>query len=422
MTAYYVRPDCHSRVADFRTLQTVVAVLAAILLQISTALAQARAPDPSQGDGRVSAFYTWDGAIPEAGQLLRQEQLDPTLGLANAGAQFRILTSSTDGIDGKSPVVVSGLLFLPKGTAPAGGWPLMAWGHETAGMADICAPSWVGYSTRVAAFLNAWLARGMAIVATDYQGLGTVGPHPYMAVRPGAYGVLDSIRAAQRAFPAIGKKILLAGYSQGATSVFGAAALQPSYAPGLDIRGTITTGVGYITPEAAPTMRDDTASQAGYTLIYPLYIALLAQQADPKLKASDLFTDKALPLFEMTRRACVWQMVLEVLGSGLTRAESVKPGYAMALQANLHLLTYPSLKLPQPVFMGIGERDSDAPARLQLALAKDACAAGTTVEAHLYAGMTHDAAVTMALPDAIQFADKVLEGETITAVCTPDAQ
>ena len=57
-------------------------------------------------------------------------------------------------------------------------------------MADICAPSWVGYSTRVEAFLNAWLARGFAIAATDYQGLGTPGPHPYMAVRPGAYGVL----------------------------------------------------------------------------------------------------------------------------------------------------------------------------------------------------------------------------------------
>jgi pimeloyl-ACP methyl ester carboxylesterase len=298
----------------------------------------------------------------------------------------------------------------------------MAWGHETAGMADICAPSWVGYSSRVAAFLNAWLARGIAIVATDYQGLGTPGPHPYLAVRPGAYGVLDSIRAAQRAFPEIGKRVLLAGYSQGASAVFGAAALQPAYAPELEVRGTIATGIGYLTPDTATTMRDDTPDQAGYTLIYPLYVALLAQQADPSLKASDMFTDKALPLFEMTRRACVWQMVLEVLSSRLTRAESLKPGYAAALAANIHLLQYPTLKLPQPVFMGIGERDSDAPSRLQLSLAKDACAAGTTVEAHLYAGMTHDAAVTTSLPEAIRFADKVLAGETIKPVCTPEVE
>ena len=38
--------------------------------------------------------------------------------------------------------------------------------------------------------------------------------------------------------------------------------LQPSYAPDLDIRGTMATGLAYTTSETADTMRDDTASQA----------------------------------------------------------------------------------------------------------------------------------------------------------------
>ncbi len=135
-----------------------------------------------------------------------------------------------------------------------------------------------------------------------------------------------------------------------------------------------------------------------------------------------MFSDKALPLFEMTRRACVWQLALEVLGSGLTRAESVKPGYTTALAANMHLLEYQSLKLPTPLFVGIGELDVDAPARLQLELVKSACAAGTTVEAHLYAGVRHDAAVTVSLPAAIRFADKALAGDAITPVCMPEAE
>jgi hypothetical protein len=342
-------------------LRTSVILITAILSIAAAQAAQVRTSDPLQGDGRVSDFYTWQAVIPRPGQLLRQEELNPTLGLANAGAQFRILYSSTDGVDGKSPTVVSGLLFVPKGEPPQGGWPLMAWAHETAGMADICAPSWVGYSTRTEAFLNTWIARGMAIVATDYQGLGTPGPHPYMAVRPGAYGVLDSIRAVQQSFPKIGKTVLLAGYSQGAGAVFGAAALQPSYAPELDVRGTIATGVGYTTPETVAGMRDETANQPSYTLIYPLYIGLMAQQAAPTLKASEMFGEEALPLFGMTRRACVWQLALEALGSGLTRAESVKPGYAKALAANMALLEYPSLKLPQPIFVGIGELISTRP-------------------------------------------------------------
>ena len=113
-------------------LRTTAFLLTTILCVTVSQAAQVRAPDPSQGDGRVSGFYTWQAAIPKPGQLLRQEQLEPTLGLANAAAQLRFLNSSTDGVDGKSPTVVSGLLFIPKGEPPAGGWPLMAWAHETA--------------------------------------------------------------------------------------------------------------------------------------------------------------------------------------------------------------------------------------------------------------------------------------------------
>ncbi len=373
-----------------RSVRRAIILLSAISCGASVHAAE-RAPDLMQGDGRVSAFYSWDAAIPEPGKLLRQEKLEPTLGLARAGAQYRILYSSTDGIDGKSPNVVSGLLFVPQGEPPAGGWPLMAWGHETAGMADICAPSWVGYSPHIETFLNAWLAHGVAVVATDYQGLGTIGPHPYMVVRPGAYGILDSVRAVQKSFPGIGSKVLLAGYSQGAGAAFGAGALQPAYAPGLDIKGIITTGLSDTTPETVATMRKETANQASYTLIYPLYIALVAQQFDPALKEADMFSDKALPLFEATRHACLGQLVIDVLSSGLTRNESLKPGYAAALDKIVPLLDYPTLKLSQPVFMGIGELDQDAPARLQLELAKKACDVGTTIEAHAYAGVTHDA-------------------------------
>lgn len=404
-------------------LRAVALFLATTLCAATAEAAQAPAPDPSQGDGRVSSFYTWKGSIPATpGHLLRQETLAPTLGLANAAADLRILYSSTDGVDGKTPVAVSGLFFLPKGKPPAGGWPLLAWAHGTVGTADICAPSWAGLPLRIEAVLNTWLEHGFAVVATDYQGLGTPGPHPYMAVRPAAYGVLDSIRAVQHAFPAVGKKLVVAGYSQGAAAVLGAGIFQPSYAPGLDISGIIAAGVPYTTPETVATMREDTANQVDNTLMYPLYLGLMAQQSDPTLRASDMFSEKALPLFELTRRACVWQLAVEILGSGLTRAESVKAGYAKALAANMSLLEYPSLKLSQPVFIGIGEEDRDAPTRLQLELVKRACAEGTIVETHLYAGMTHYQALTRSVPDAVAFAEKVLAGKTIARICAPEAE
>jgi len=40
------------------------------------------------------------------------------------------------------------------------------------------------------------LARGYVVVATDYEGLGDPGVHPYLVGVSEAYAVLDSVRAA----------------------------------------------------------------------------------------------------------------------------------------------------------------------------------------------------------------------------------
>src|SRR5580693_1965410 len=94
-------------------------------------------------DGGVSSFYQWNGSIPTTpGVLLQQEALPAAQVLPNAAQGIRILYSSTDGDDGKTAIYVSGDLQLPKGTPPAGGWPVIAWAHGTVGVADICAPSW----------------------------------------------------------------------------------------------------------------------------------------------------------------------------------------------------------------------------------------------------------------------------------------
>ena len=207
-------------------------------------------PDPTQGDGGVDAFYTPDAAIPAAAGQADPHQPQPAdTSLAEAGQAVRILYSSTNGLgEAKTPIAVSGTLFLPKGEAPAGGWPLIAWAHGTVGIADICAPSNRPRSDRDTKYLNHWLSQGYAVVASDYQGLGTPGGHPYLATRPAAYSVLDSIRAVQ-GDPAlnIGKPVVLVGQSQGGGAAFATAGEAAAYAPELDIRGTVATGTPYFT-------------------------------------------------------------------------------------------------------------------------------------------------------------------------------
>src|ERR1700747_953786 len=121
-----------------------------ILVALETLGADGPKPvlDPSVGDGGVSAFYVWDKMVPGTpGKLLRQEPLASTLMLTNASKGLRVLYTSTDGLDNKTPITVSGAIYFPKGTAPTGGWPIIAWTHGTTGIADVCAPSWIPRSS-----------------------------------------------------------------------------------------------------------------------------------------------------------------------------------------------------------------------------------------------------------------------------------
>jgi len=154
------------------------------------------------GDGGLPPFYQWNQSLPTApGQLLRQQSIEVPAPLPNAGEAFRLLYTSTSTLHESTQVSVSGAVYLPKGAAPAGGWPIVAWAHGTTGVADVCAPSWHDRSADRWRYLNAWLGQGFAVVATDYRGLGTPGVHPYLDYDPAGRDVLDSIRAALKQWP-----------------------------------------------------------------------------------------------------------------------------------------------------------------------------------------------------------------------------
>ncbi|MEC4589663.1 lipase family protein [Nitrospirillum amazonense] len=395
----------------------VVAALAA------TSAAAGPVSDPRQGDGRVSAFYSWDAALPAPGTLLRSEPLDATVGLPGAGRQLRLLYSSTEGVTGEGAIAVSGALFFPAGDPPPGGWPLIAWAHGTMGVADFCAPSWHGRSYRDIAFLQHWLQAGFAIVASDYQGLGTPGPHPYVMARPLAYGVLDSIRAV-RGMAGLSGQVVVVGQSQGGRAAFAAGVYQPAYAPDVKIAGIVAMGtpssVGGAIANAARAPDQDKVNPAISNLLYAI---LMAEQLDPTLRPDEVLTGKAQPLLEHARGTCIARLWNDVRAAGLSAANTLQPGGVQRLAAIVgKKADYPSLRVPVPLFMAIGSEDEEVAPAAQLQLARDACAAGSTVEAHLYQGASHSGAVDRSVPDSSRFIAKVLRGEAVAAVCAPVPQ
>lgn len=413
---------------------TALSLMALIAAAVPAQATQAPAPNPDQGDGRVSAFYEWKGDIPaRPGKLLRTEPLPESLGLARAGRQLRILYSSTDGYDSKTPIVVSGAVFLPRGTPPAGGWPVIAWAHGTVGLADICAPSWAGRSYRDSLYLDRWLEEGYAVVATDYQGLGVPGPHPLINIPAISFSVLDSVRAAVAGVPGLANKVVIVGQSQGGAAAFGAAAYAPTYAPDINLKGAVGTGVIYyrntnLPPLPAPPAADP--HKVDDAIVYSLYGFVVAQQSDPTLRFEDVFTEKAIPLARQARNTCLPALTGDAAFGAFTRAGTflARPAerytrfQAGAADRAARYGVYPTLKLPVPVFIGTGASDLTPSAISQLALMKDACDAGSIVEGHVYAGLGHSATVHASLRDSIPFVRKAFAGEKIDPVCKPDLQ
>ncbi|ELF6206168.1 TPA: alpha/beta hydrolase [Pseudomonas putida] len=397
--------------------------LSALALSVGAMAAETYAPkpDPQQGDGRVSAFYTWSKAIPATpGKLLRSEPLDQALSLPNAASAQRILYTSLDGIDGKTPIVVSGALFIPKGKAPAGGWPVASWGHGTVGVADICAPSWAGRSYRDVQYLNRWLDEGYAIVATDYQGLGVPGGHPLLNNRMAAYGILDAAKAVVAGVPGLADKVLIIGQSQGGAGAFAAGAYAATYAPKLGVKGSIGTGVIYTV--GSKNVGEQDPDKVDPALAYGFYTLLAAQQYDPSIDPRDFYTDKALPLFEQARTSCLSALVSDVVGTGLTPANAKKDYKGDQLKPWLAQVSYPTLKLAQPIFIGTGAEDKTPAAATQVALMQDACKAGSVVQGHLYKGLGHSETVNASLKDSIPFARQVISGQPVTPNCSPSVQ
>ncbi|MBJ9984752.1 alpha/beta hydrolase [Acinetobacter sp. S40] len=384
-------------------------------------------PNSLYGDKVLSAFYEWNEKIPQhPGLLLRIEPLDEGIRLAESQEQYRILFSSTNGLDSRSTTLVSGSLFIPKGQAPEGGWPLLVWGHGTVGLADQCAPSWSGRVYRNAYYLNQWLKQGYAIVEPDYQGLGVGGPHLLINIPQLSFNILDSARAALKANPKIANKIIIAGQSQGGAAAFGAASYSEKYAPDLNIKGTIATGVIYKPKQSKQaTLNIANRQIPNPALAYQILGFHVLQQYDPSLKTTDVFTEKAAALVEHSRSQCVGQIFSDVAFEQLSFADALLEYPSekyLTLQRTFEqqFSQYPTLKIKHPVFIGTGVEDKTPDARNQMALVKDACAQGTAVQAHLYHGRGHSEAVPRSLPDALNFARQALNDEAIPNLCSID--
>lgn len=283
--------------------------------------------DPYYNEDEYTAFYTPPDPLPPGapGDLIRTEPsrlvLEPSGQLgAIMATGTRIMYRSTDSRG--NPMAVTGTYFEPFNRWPgAGPRPLVVYGPGTQGLADQCAPSRLfNQGIHFAPFLDitfnyeslfiaTMVARGFAVVMTDYQGLGTPGVHTYVNRVAQADAMLDAGRAAQR-LPGTsldpGGPIALMGYSQGGGASAAAVELAGTYAPELSVVGAYAG--------APPTdLQDQIAFLDGSAMAGLIGYALnsvIATYPEVGEKVQATLSPMGRKLLADTRTQCVTETVL----------------------------------------------------------------------------------------------------------------
>jgi acetyl esterase/lipase len=300
----------------------------------------------------------------------------------------RILYRST-GLKGE-PIAVSGAVIVPGGTPPAGGWPVVGWAHPTTGIVPHCAPTLAMLFFQEIPGLRMMLAHGFAIAATDYPGLGTPGPHPYLVGESEGRAVLDSIRAAH-ALPgaSVGTRSVLWGHSQGGQAVLYAGKLAAFYAPDVSVLGIVAAAPA---TDLGALLRADIATAGGKNL---LAMTLWSWNNVFDARMSEIVVPQAIPEVDRLANICLESIIdihpRELIGKDLTNAflntqdpTSVEPWKGL-LAANTIGTLPPSI----PILVAQGTADDVVDPPVTAAYVKTLCAAGSKVEMLLFDGVGH---------------------------------
>ncbi len=380
--------------------------LVSVMLAATSAVAAPKETPRKAPTGR--AFYTPPAPLPSAdpGDLIWSA---PFKGIPGAKA-WKVLYHSR-AIDG-SDVAVSGVVVAPTEPAPASGRPVISWAHGTHGIADNCAPSRTADMVSRLPSIGKVVAQGYVVVATDYEGLGTPGTHPYLVGESEARSVLDIAWAAQH-LPGTdaNAQTFVWGQSQGGQAALFAGEIAPTYAPDLDLLGIVSgapvTDAAAMFPAAA-TIPD--------TLGFAVMGMIGLQAAYPDAKVADVLTPAALEQTSIVEKKC-YGAVLDAFKQPVDQVIARNPSEVPPFP-DLFAADSPG-KVPTAVPMLVYQGLSDdvvykvfTDKYVQLA-----CALGNTVQYKTFTGKDHYEENAAAEKDVLEWMQARLAGVPAPSTC-----
>lgn len=380
------------------------------------------------------AACSGDDTEPRSGDVVSSASF---VAPAPINADASLVVYRMQGISG-ALVEASTLVFVPRGAAPAGGWPIVAWLHGTTTVGQpSCAPSLSptyldgGLTTDgaplgvrpsgYADLIGQLVAAGYAVVAPDLEGLGSVAKtaYPYYSLSSEARSLVAATRAAYQSTAGLSNRWAAVGHSDGGHGVLGVETYAGE-APELAYKGTVAFAP-FTSISAQVKLLDtfaaaDPANLVGYRasqniLVGIMAVGLAAQQ--PTFQASQVMGAELLALMPTVKNSCIFPAFVAVLTDIATKTPALFAGFKPGWDADPSMSAFLKANDPgvmngfvllKPTLVLQGTADPTVIESLVTALVVKLQAAGSTALTYkTYAGADHQNVVPIGTADMLGF-------------------
>lgn len=353
----------------------------------------------------LTKFYDTTNPLPpgKPGGLIRFEPLnDYELPLAVSAVRILYHSRSAKGKD----IAVSGVVLVPPGAPPVGGWPVIAWAHDFRGAARQCAPSLMK-NLSAGPFLTMHVNLGYAVVVTDYAGLGTNFPYAALDMQSSALDVIYSVPAARAAVPQLGTRWVAMGYSQGGLAAVGVAEAENEIRDGNYLGAVAISGV-------ADARDIYERLSAGSSRRFLVSLARGIKNVFPDFRVEDMLTAKAMPMYQQTSHGCDANAEAE-----LSPGEMLKPGWENdRFVEDFFTRDAPGRKPASgPLLVLSGEADPDVPASITAKAVARMCKQGDRVLFYKYPDLDASALLGGSVSDQVSWIKARFAGRRAPSNC-----
>jgi alpha-beta hydrolase superfamily lysophospholipase len=264
--------------------------------------------------------------------------------------------------------------------------------------------------------MDDYVKRGYVVVATDYEGLGPPGLHPFLQGSSEAHGVLDIVRAARQIEPQIGLRYVVIGHSQGGHADLFSAALGTRYVPELTLLGDVALAPASHISATLSSM--SALVDKSYALGYAMYVLESFASNHADIKLDSILTSQALQHLPETRSTCITATVTEGYWATASPKAQFLPNAAMKPVLEVAVQNEPGeLAISVPTLIAQGTVDDTVLPGWTDAVVRSLCRKGTPIEYSVVKGATHETVLTSSTAKMKAWVEARFAGKPMQSNC-----